>query len=308
MADERETDRIDSGGADPGETVTLRDGRTLRYSESGAPDGFPVLFFHGTPGSRVCIPDRTAVADTGVRFITVDRPGYGGSSPDPDRTVADWADDVEQLADALALDRFAVAGLSGGGPHALACGARLPGRVTNVAVVSGMAPLSAPNVTDGMSRYNRLGFLVARHAPFLLPLALRSLARQARDDPVAVVDDAASRYAPADRRVMERPEVRATMARELEAAYRQGATGQVADLKAVARPWGFRLDSVSVPVRIWHGGEDRTAPLEMGEFLADSIPESHLTIFQAEGHLVAYDHFSRILAALAAGPSKRRVH
>lgn len=299
MAEEQQIESGESQIQNPKSTVRLRDGRTLCYGEYGAPEGKPVLFFHGTPGSRVCIPDRNAVLENDIRFITVDRPGYGGSTPNPNLSVADWAGDVEQLADALSLDHFAVAGLSGGGPYALACGALLPDRVTNVAVISGMAPLSAPKVTDGMSLYNRLGFFVARYIPYILPVALRSMARQAQEDPATVIEDARSRYASSDRRVMNRSEVHTMMAREIKEAFHQGVQGQVADLKAVAQPWGFLLEDISVPVRIWHGGADQNAPLSMGEFLAESIPNSHLTIFPDEGHLIAYDHFNRILASLS---------
>ena len=293
--------RSDADGITQTESnIRLDDGRSLQVSEYGEPDGRPVVFFHGTPGSRVCIPDKAAVIENSVRFVTVDRPGYGGSDPNPGRTVLDWAADVEQLVDTLDIEQFAVAGLSGGGPHALACAVSMPDRVTNVAVISGVAPLDGTATMRGMNLYLRVGLLAARYTPFVLPIALRSMATQARENPESVIGDVGSQYAPSDRRVMSRDEVRAMMADELEATYRQGVDGHVADLRAIARDWEFGLDDIPVPVRIWHGGNDQNAPLSMAEHLAESIPDSHLTIFPDEGHLVAYEYFDRILNDLTS--------
>lgn len=278
--------------------VRLRDGRTLSYAEWGDPDGYPVLFFHGTPGSRVCVPDESATSANEIRLITVDRPGYGRSSPHPGRTLHDWTEDVTELVDALEIERFAVVGLSGGGPHALACAVALPDRIPNVGVISGMGLLEAPDATRGMSLYNRVGFRLTRHAPLVLRVVLWPTARRAQTHPLAVVERLREHFAPPDRRVTERSEIRAAMADELTEAYRQGPQGHVADLKALTRSWAFTLESITVPVRFWHGGVDRTAPLPMAEHLTDAIPGARLTIFPDEGHLVAYEHFHEILAAV----------
>lgn len=279
-------------------SIELRDGRTLTYAEHGTENGVPLLFFHGTPGSRTCVPNPAAVSDNDVRLITVDRPGYGGSTPKPGRTLSDWADDVVQLADTLGIDQFAVAGLSGGVPHALACGTLIPDRVTVVGSISGMAPLDVPGVTDEMSLSNRIGFLAARYVPSLLPLALRSMARQARDDPMGLVDEVRSNYSTSDQRVFDDPDVRRRMAREVATAYEQGTAGHVSDFRSLARDWGFDLSNLIIPVRLWHGGEDQNAPLAMAEWLAETIPNTHLTIYPEEGHLAAYDHFSEIVSEL----------
>ncbi|WP_049972729.1 alpha/beta fold hydrolase [Haladaptatus cibarius] len=287
------------GLSDTESSLELHDGRNLSYTEYGDLSGTPVFFFHGTPGSRICVPDPLAISSNNVRFITVDRPGYGKSTPISNRSLMDWSDDVAQLADTLGIEEFAVAGLSGGGPYALACGAALPDRVTTVDVISCMAPIGVGNTTEGMSLYNRLGFLLARYTPFVLPLVLRSMARQARDDAEAVVSDARSRYTPSDQQILDDPDIRRDMARELASAYKHSVEGHVEDLKSLARSWEFELAEISIPVRLWHGGDDRNAPLPMAEYLAETIPHSHLTIFPEEGHLIAYEHFDEILGALA---------
>src|SRR5205807_9443897 len=136
--------------------MNLPDGRELAWLESGKPRGTPVFMFHGTPGSRLQVSfDEKAISASGVRFIAPDRPGYGHSSFHPGRTLADWASDVAALADHLKIERFAVAGVSGGGPHAAACAALLPERVTAVGIVSGVGPLSEPGFTSAMEGFNR---------------------------------------------------------------------------------------------------------------------------------------------------------
>ena len=123
-------------------TITLADGRTLAYCEWGNPTGSPVMLVHGGPGSRLLCPDEDATAVAGVRLLTVDRPGYGGSGPRPDPTLLGWADDVQALADRLGLDRFAMVGWSAGGGYALACAVRMPGRISAVGLARRQAGIS----------------------------------------------------------------------------------------------------------------------------------------------------------------------
>ena len=129
--------------------IALKDGRRIAYCEWGDRDGMPIILCHGAPGSRVFAPDSDTTAQAGVRLITVDRPGYGRSDPKPGRQILDWPADVEQLAAALGVDEFDVAGHSSGGPYALACASRFPERVKRVALVSCIAPYSLPSSEQG---------------------------------------------------------------------------------------------------------------------------------------------------------------
>ncbi len=147
-------------------TLRLRDGRFLGYAEVGDPDGRPVLYFHGFPGSRLeARLTHAAAAGGGVRVIALDRPGMGLSTHKPGRGFLDWPDDVAEAADLLGIERFAVAGLSGGGPYTAVCALKLSQRLTGAAIISGVGPFDAPEATVGMSRQNRLIFALGRRAP-----------------------------------------------------------------------------------------------------------------------------------------------
>ncbi len=150
----------------PGTTIPLSDGRSLAYAEYGDPRGRPVFFFHGTPGSRFFRPADEITRNMGVRLITADRPGYGLSTFQPGRRILDWPSDITQLADHLGINRFAVAGHSGGGPYVLACAAALPERVSAAALVAAAGPVDASAATLGMSQVNKLGFTFGRYAPW----------------------------------------------------------------------------------------------------------------------------------------------
>ena len=157
--------------------ITLPDGRRLAYSETGAPDGSPVLYFHGHPGSRldVAMFDRSILARSGLRMLSIDRPGIGQSDFQPGRAIRDWPADVRGFADALGIQRFAVLGVSGGGPFAAACAQALPERVTKALLVSSVGRFDLPGITKGMGpglTYFRLGY----RFPFLCRLMLRMMA------------------------------------------------------------------------------------------------------------------------------------
>ena len=135
--------------------VTLQDGRMLGYAEYGAPEGMPAFYFHGFPGSRLdyqLVDTGEAAAEANARIVAPDRPGYGLSDFRRGRKILDWPNDVTELADALGIDRFAVLGISGGGPYAAACVLTIPRRLTVTAIVCGMGPSDAPGMKDGVSR------------------------------------------------------------------------------------------------------------------------------------------------------------
>jgi pimeloyl-ACP methyl ester carboxylesterase len=148
--------------------LRLRDGRRLAYCEYGAAGGVPVFFFHGWPGSRLDFaPNHESAASAGVRVVSVDRPGIGGSDPQPDRQVLDWPTDLGALADALELTRFAVLGFSFGGPYARACAYALPDRVITAGLVSCLGPIDDPAAKRVMPAPTRYGLGAARISPLL---------------------------------------------------------------------------------------------------------------------------------------------
>jgi pimeloyl-ACP methyl ester carboxylesterase len=280
--------------------MDLPDGRELAWLETGRARGTPVFVFHGTPGSRLQVSyDDKTIAASGVRFIAPDRPGYGHSTFHRGRTLADWAADVATLADHLKIDRFAVAGISGGGPHAAVCAARLGDRVSGAGIVSGVGPIGDPELGDSMVGMNRgLSSLAARAPAVLTPLFIAQVSVM-RHWPERALSAAKRQMAEADVAVLERPEVRAAF---LEDARRSSATTAQAaaqDFVLFVRDWGFRLQDIRVPVHVWHGDMDKNVPFAQGEFVARRIPGAEFHACPGEGHLLAVDHLGTILQTVA---------
>jgi len=282
MPEERGDDMAD-------QRVRLADGRWLGYRELGDPAGVPLFFFHGTPGSRWSVDAEDPLARMpGVRLILPERPGYGLSTAKPDRRLLDWAHDVAELADRLGIGDLAVAGVSGGGPHALACAAAFPDRVTVAVTLGSPAPAGFPGATRGMSSGNRLGLWLQRFAPGLFRRVMAGNAAAFHRDPQRFLDALAAGMSTSDRKIMQRPEVRTTLIRDLHEAYRQGSDAQIVDgtLAMTATSWGFELPGNAIPVHVWHGAEDRLVTRAMFDRLATEIPDVRAHLIPGAGHLL----------------------
>jgi pimeloyl-ACP methyl ester carboxylesterase len=287
--------------------IKLRDGRTLAYAEHGSPSGQPIIYCHGVPSSRVegdLIINDTTAASLGLRIIVPDRPGMGHSDYQAGRRILDWPDDVLDLATALGLDTFAVLGSSGGAAYAAACGARIPKRVYVVGLLGGVAPADAPGVMASMSGLLRMMFRLARFAPAVLGGLFRLNLRAMRRGGARAGQRMAAWAPEPDRTLLQRADIRDGFMACFEEACRQGTRGPVADMRLIARPWGFDLATVNVPVLLWHGERDRNVPVEHGRYLAGAIPNCRATIYADEAHLsVPLNHQKAILGALAAASS-----
>lgn len=264
-------------------------GRALGFRSLGDPHGAALFFLHGTPGSRLAYSEADPLARLpGIRLILPERPGYGLSDFQPDRVLLDWPRDVAQLVDALGIERFAVGGESGGGPHALACAFALPGRVVRALVLSSPAPADFPGATRGMAFGNRLGVLVGRYAPSLVRRMTRGFADYVAKEPERALDAIARQTSAPDRALLADRAFRDAMLRDLREAYRQGGDGHAVDgaLGMTARGWGFDLREIAVPVHLWHGAEDRLVSRPMAERLATQIPHGTARIVPGAGHLL----------------------
>jgi pimeloyl-ACP methyl ester carboxylesterase len=278
--------------------VRLRDGRVLAYAEYGSSTGCPVMFFHGTPGSRLAAVPAWS-ADRVTRIIAPDRPGIGFSDYQAGRTLLSWADDVAQLADELTLSHFAVAGVSGGGPHALACAYALPRRVVSAGVIAGPAPTADPALLEQMHGGNRLMVRLANRAPWALRPLLALNFWFSATFPEHYVRLGERALPPADRAAFALPDFhRAVMASAREAT-RQGSRALGDEVLLFNRPWGFDLGGITQPVHIWQGDADRNVPSEMARLLAAAIPNADLTVYPDEGHLVMVTHWPEIAGTLA---------
>lgn len=284
-------DSIEALGEGSGVRVWLPDGRAIGVRETGAPGGWPLLIFPGTPGSRLCpLGDLEGTREAGARVLAIERPGFGVSTPQPGRRVVDWPADVARVADALGLGTFAIAGMSGAGPYLAACAAMLPGRVRVAGLLGVAAPLQAPGITSGMTLRRRTMYRMLPFARLATPL-------------LGVLGPRGVRHVMTG----DLPECdRAAIARERERyvamgleAFRQGPSAFAEELKLVARSWGFSLADIRVPVHLWHGDLDVSTPLEMGRYLAATIPGCRAHFVRGEGHFLAYSRWPEILATLA---------
>jgi pimeloyl-ACP methyl ester carboxylesterase len=280
-------------------SINLPDGRILAFAEYGDPRGKPVFFFHGTPGSRFFRPPERITSRLGVHLICVDRPGYGLSTFQLGRRILDWPKDISQLANSLGLDRFYVAGHSGGGPYTLACAFALPARVRAATLLSGAGPLDSPGITAGMSSTNKFGLRVGRFIPWPLWQVLVWFVYHRRAaDPAADLVRGNGHRPLADEEQLRKPEVRdACVQSELE-AFRSGLRGLAWDTRLLTLPWGFRLDEIKVPVYLWHGSDDDLATPGMARFMSERIPGCKTNLCEHEAHLLLFPHWEEILTQL----------
>jgi pimeloyl-ACP methyl ester carboxylesterase len=270
-------------------TIRLRDGRTLGYAEVGALAGPTLFFFHGTPGARIVLAQSGEAAENlGVRIVVPERPGYGLSTPHPKRTLLSWADDVAELADHLGIQRFAVAGASGGGAYAAACAYAMPARVTITGLICAAGELERPAQLWGMSLANRMKYAIPRWAPWYIWFDLAVVARLIARKP-AFFAKVTAQFSKSDRKVAADPEVRRRITRLLAEAFRQGGSGVYTDLVLGARKWGFPVAAIRSPVYLWHGRQDLMAPMNLAEALAARLPNVRAAWLEGAGHLLLRD-------------------
>jgi pimeloyl-ACP methyl ester carboxylesterase len=307
---------VSGGATDPDlnarqTTVRTADGRQLGVAEYGPHDGTPIISIHGTPGSRYGgpPPDQPDLYERlGARVIGFDRPGYGLSTRRRGRVAADAAQDVEAIADALNLETFAVTGGSGGGPHCLAVATLLTQRVTRVACVVGVAPLGAPGLSkdrwlEGMTQGNVDEFTWALGGEDVLRPNLQT---QAAEDLARVMQDPTNplgdsyQLSEGDREIMARPEYAVRVQRLMQEAYRQGIDGWLDDDLVFVQPWGFDIQSLTVPAMVWYGTEDTLVPPTHGRWLAENVPGA-LVVTMSGGHLELVNRVDELLLWLIKG-------
>lgn len=254
--------------------LELADGRTLHAYDTGEPGGLAVFWHHGTPNiGAPPAPLFAAAIRLGIRWVSYDRPGYGGSTPYEGRDMASAATDTATVADALGIDRFAVMGHSSGGPHALACGALLPERVLGVVSVAGLAPFDA----DGLDWF--AGMADAGVA------SLRAAAegRAAKEKHAASAEFDPEVFTPADHAALAG--AWSWFGDVVRPAVANGPGGLIDDDLANVAPWGFDAARVSAPVLVLHGRQDRVIPSSHGEWLARRCPSAELRLTPDDGHI-----------------------
>lgn len=282
-----------SASADGSNRVRLPDGRALGYREAGDPDGRPVLFFHGIPGSRFQGPDDEVAREHGVRLIVPERPGYGLSDAAPESySFVAWAADVAALADQLTLERFAVLGYSIGGVFGLACAQELAPRVARLGLIGSFAPFDDPAAWDGWGPVRGL-YDLARTDALGLRKALEPLGTSAE----ALLSAIGDTVCQPDRDVLAKQHDRFLAdARETLA---HGIDSVANEMNLLVRPWGIDIGAIRARTVLWHGLDDISVPPSMGRHLATLLPDCRAHFVPNEGHLLMFARSSEILRAVA---------
>lgn len=281
------------------QVIKLKDGRKLGFDQYGDLKGKPIFFFHGWPVSRLhgAITEKAA-KKLGIRIISPDRPGYGLSDFKNDRELLDWADDVVELADQLKIRKFAVVGVSGGGPYAAVCAFKIPNRLTKVGIVVGLAPTWIPGALDGMAWNSRIGWANYNRFPFTRTIgAVLNYIYSLKYFPSLGIH----RFvwgAKADKDLYDDPKVSKESKINYREAFRRGYKGVEYDLKLYTTDWGFELKDIRVPVYLWYGEDDKNVSLNMGKYYASQIRGSKLKVYPREGHLISRTHIEEILKSL----------
>jgi pimeloyl-ACP methyl ester carboxylesterase len=263
----------------------------------GDPEGLPILVHNGTPNTRHLYgPWLEDAAEHGIRLISYGRPGYGGSTPQPGRTVADCAPDVRAVAQALDIQRLAVWGASGGGPHALACAALLPDLVVAVAAICSIAPYGAPGLDyfGGMGKDNEDDIkLYLRN-----PAAARVKSRQDRLDTLGITPDQLTEGWKTLLSPVDAAAVSDDLAAFLVLGFHDGLAttdeGWWEDGVAHLSPWGFDLGAIAIPIQVWHGRHDQFVPFQHGEWLAEHVPGAEAHLSDDDGHLTLFGRIPEV--------------
>jgi len=278
-------------------SILLPDGQSLGYAEFGDPTGKPVFLFNGT-ASRLFYPmDETVAVSLNARIITVERPGLGLSTFKPGRRLLDWPDDIAALAEALGLERFAVAGASAGGPYGAVCAFKLPERVTRLALISSLAPFDVKEIVEGMTPAYRMIPFMARRLPWLLSLSQALMMR----NPEGAWKQFYSRLPDCDKAILQahpNQDMKAMLLRDLPELYRQGPQGTVLDMQILTGAWGFSPTDIKVETHLWQGEGDVNVPPGMGRYLARTIPNCLAQFIPNEGHLTYMSQWPKIVAWL----------
>lgn len=283
------------------ETMTLSDGRTLAYDSYGDPDGTPVIFSHGFSDSHIIRnPDDTLTASLGVRWIAADQPGVGGSSPKKDRKIADWGSDMEELADGLGLERFNVAGHSGGGPHALAIAVHMPDRVAQIALASPVAPFDEPGVTKMLVMKDLKTIAKLRYLHHLIRWVMRFGAKHIEKDIPSYVESVADELPNEAKTMLRNAEQKALFEENFRLGYMQDEEG-VYEMTMALWDWGFSPRSILQPVNVFYGTDDDIISPEMSLHLCRELPNgtSHEWAGAAHYGFVDRDNWIQFVTAAA---------
>lgn len=283
------------------QVLRLADGRELGFAILGDPAGMPLLFLHGTPGSRLQFAiGGSAAAELGLAIVAPDRWGYGLSDMPETPSLPAFAADMAALMDHLGHGRFGVAGISGGGPYAACVAARLASRVTALALISPMGPIADPAVNRSLSLFHRFCFGVLPHWPSATGAVFRIFRASLERWPRLAGKLATLRAGPRDKALIAQPEIADWLLGSFREGLRRGIAGPVEDLRLFSGTWDADLGAIRAPAHLWIGTADTAVPLNAARQLARSIPRCAVSELPAEGHFWVARRYSEVLDWIAA--------
>lgn len=282
--------------------MKLPDGRLLYFSDSGDQQGHPVILMHGIAGSRYLRhPDDDIIMQEGIRLIIPERPGSGDSTPQADRSIADWSKDIAQLADHLQLDRFSVLGYSAGTAYALSVAAALPERICGLHLVAVVPPIDG---IEDLRAYNpvfRMSLFLAKYTPSLLDALMRVMVKDIRKNVYHYLEEMLRGAPEQDLKMLCNPRLRANLATGLRASVRHGEHEVAREVTLLAKDWGVDLSQITIPLHIWHGGSDPLVSSSGAEKLATLLPDVRLNCIPGAGHYLMYSHWQELLRSIRSG-------
>lgn len=274
-------------------TIPLQDGRNIGTIEYGDKEGIPVLFFHGTPGSRLLFLEDDEISKSlGIRLISMDRPGFGASDPKPNRSLLDWADDVKEVENYLQIEKFSIIGVSGGGAFAAACAYKLPDRLHSVSLIASATPFQNGKAPKSMMKANKVAFFLSRKAPWLLKASYRATKKLLNEKPEKFMEQnkkGNKHLCEWDRQFLQTEEQLQGLTMHMREAFRVSVDECVNEPALLTKPWGFSFQDIRIPVDIWHGEADTMAPVDEIKKLAPAITKARTHFIPGAGHFLSDD-------------------
>lgn len=271
--------------------MTLSDGRKLGFSVYGDKKGIPLFLFHGTPGSRIWFLEDDNIAQRlGIYLIATDRPGYGLSDKKGNRKILEYSSDIEELADYLQLDNFSVLGVSGGGAYAAAVSHCLTNKVKLCILVSTATPFLDGKPSKAMSKENRLAFFLTNYFPWLLKLVNKSQKKIIDKNPEKykkTLKKGGSHLSEWDNEILLVEDVLENGIIHSKEAYRQGVNEVIYESKLLTRDWGFKIEEIKTPIKIWHGEDDTLSPIREVKAMEKRLLDVESHFIKNGGHFLA---------------------
>lgn len=281
------------------QTTKLKNGRTLGFAEYGDVNGTPVFHFNGSCGSRLEHPPELSIlTEAGIQLICTDRPGHGLSSPQPDRRVIDWPEDVIQLANHLGIEKFYLLGWSAGGPYAHACAYKYPERIIAYAIVSGLAPPDRPKPYSGLPFSYKLLLFIMRRFPKLNYFFRKQMAGAIQGDVESVGAKLAGGIPKEDQLLLQDKQCMEMFVKDVQEGFKQGWNGPAEDDITINSPWGFSMEEITIPSYVWQGTLDSNVPLLQGKYQHKVLKNSKLIIVENQAHLFLLAMWKEVLLKL----------